>query len=307
MNEKTLLTKEAFLTELQEKIRGLLGEEYYTKQCRTEKINGVVKETILVRRTGYDCAPSFYSDEMYASYCSGTPVELLAEQLGDVIRRETAEKQMISVEICSKEWLEKNIYVRLVGFSANEELLASSVYVKYLDLAATYYVLTEQGEEGIRSYRLPKEVWESAGLGAPEDYFAQAVQNTRDLFPEDEIPMNVFLERVMKQYGKEAEPELSEMFSDSAAMFLILTNQQRINGAAVILYPGFLEHLAETYGNFYLIPSSVHEILLVREDAIGAKELNAMVNEVNATQVEPEEVLMDHVYYYSEKTGLCIR
>ena len=51
--------------------------------------------------------------------------------------------------------------------------------------------------------------------------------------------------------------------------------------------------------NFFIVPSSVHETILVPcEDTLEVQRLNEMVQEVNATQVQPEEVLADHVYMY---------
>ena len=49
-------------------------------------------------------------------------------------------------------------------------------------------------------------------------------------------------------------------------------------------------------------PSSVHEVIIIPEsEAPGKKELTAMVAEINATQVEEEDVLSDNAYYYDRK------
>lgn len=308
MQKESIKTKEEFLLELQECIRKELGEEYCVTAHETEKLNGVVKETLLIRRIGYECAPSFYVEEMYQSYCEGMPVELLSEQIANVIRRETEEKKEIAGEICSREWLEQNIYVRLINYEANEALLTNSIFIRKLDLAIVFYVLTEQGEDGIRSYRLLRPVWEKAGFGAPEDYLSTAIENTRRLFPECRIKMESFLKECLKKRGMEAPMNLEEVFGKETPLLLILSNQQKINGSAVIFYPGFLERLEKEYGEFYLIPSSIHEILLIRaEEGLTEAEMNLMVKEVNETQVEAEEVLSDHIYYYSADTGLCSR
>ena len=76
-----------------------------------------------------------------------------------------------------------------------------------------------------------------------------------------------------------------------------------IHGAGVIAYPNFFEDAAEKLGgDFYVLPSSIHEVLLVRDNGeMTAKDLEAMVREDNATQVAPEEQLTDHVYHYDSK------
>ena len=81
---------------------------------------------------------------------------------------------------------------------------------------------------------------------------------------------------------------------------VILTNSRKTYGACSILYPGVLERMAERMGgDFYMIPSSVHEFLLMpREQERGDEELKEMIAEVNRTEVSAEEVLSDHLYLY---------
>lgn len=55
--------------------------------------------------------------------------------------------------------------------------------------------------------------------------------------------------------------------------------------------------------SYYLIPSSVHEVILIPASAVGdSRELCALVQEMNRTQVRSTEVLSDTVYLYSEET-----
>ena len=71
-----------------------------------------------------------------------------------------------------------------------------------------------------------------------------------------------------------------------------------------MLNPGLLCALARKYDrNFYILPSSVHELILVLDenesfDENIAAELYNMVRYVNMTEVETEDVLSDNVYYY---------
>ena len=100
----------------------------------------------------------------------------------------------------------------------------------------------------------------------------------------------------------------------------ILTNRNKINGAGCILYPDVLKTFADMMvHDLYIIPSSVHETLLIPifpddEDVVEDPDsiyygmtqeemLNAMIQEVNITQLTPEEVLSDHAYKYIRATG----
>ena len=82
----------------------------------------------------------------------------------------------------------------------------------------------------------------------------------------------------------------------------VLTNDTKVNGAAAILNDDIRQEIAEKVGDFYMLPSSIHETLIVPKDAgMEFKELEQMVQEVNQTQVAPGERLSDHVYEYDAK------
>ena len=89
----------------------------------------------------------------------------------------------------------------------------------------------------------------------------------------------------------------------------IMTNTKGINGFSTVLYPGVLESFTG-FGrkNLYVLPSSVHEALLLPADgAMAPQELQEMVREVNGTVVEETDILSDTVYYYDrQKNGLSI-
>ena len=58
-------------------------------------------------------------------------------------------------------------------------------------------------------------------------------------------------------------------------------------------------------GDFYILPSSIHEILIVPDNGkMGLSDLENMVKEVNATQVAPADKLTDNVYHYDSQAKI---
>ena len=58
--------------------------------------------------------------------------------------------------------------------------------------------------------------------------------------------------------------------------------------------------------NFYILPSSVHEMIILPESgALLKEELNAVIQEINGSQVNAEEYLSDHAYYY-DRVRKCV-
>lgn len=270
-----------FTDELCRRLSEMLGPEYCTELSQVRKNNGVLKEVLHVRREDSECVPCFYMDELYLSYLRGESEPALAEHLANIVREE-CEKVKKSVEqYLNKELIMDRLFLRLVNLEKNKEFLESAVYTIFYDLAAVFYVLTEENDEGVKSFRMPKKVWDTLELGTAAEYFPRILENTERLFPAEVFRMDEMLH--------------------------VLSNRRKINGAAAILYPGVLKRLSDTFpGDFYIIPSSVHEVLLLeKSEECEAKQLNSIVCEVNEKQVLPEEVLSDHVYYYS-KSKDCI-
>lgn len=87
----------------------------------------------------------------------------------------------------------------------------------------------------------------------------------------------------------------------STCLSILLTGRA-IFTASAILNDDIRQEIAEKVGDFYMLPSLIHETLIIPKDAgMEFKELEQMVREVNQTQVAPGERLSDHVYEYDAK------
>ncbi len=85
-------------------------------------------------------------------------------------------------------------------------------------------------------------------------------------------------------------------------MLYVVSVESGLHGAAAIAYPDFHDKVSEKVsGNFYVIPSSVNEVLIISDKAADARGLNDMIREVNSTMVSPEERLSDQCLHYDAK------
>ena len=120
--------------------------------------------------------------------------------------------------------------------------------------------------------------------------YAVAQENMKKSMPELLVSMKDLLE----------ETTGLKMGEDTYLPMYVLTNQEKVYGAAAMLYSEHMKKLAERWQTDLLIlPSSNHEVLLLPDD--GQNEYafyRQMVEEVNTTQVEPEEVLSYSLYRY---------
>lgn len=72
-------------------------------------------------------------------------------------------------------------------------------------------------------------------------------------------------------------------------------------GAIALFYNGAMERFAQLIGNFFVIPSSTEEVILMPgSDPAG---INKMIREVNAQCVEDGLILDSHAYFFNKATG----
>ena len=71
---------------------------------------------------------------------------------------------------------------------------------------------------------------------------------------------------------------------------IVVSTDNNMFGAIGILSK--IDYFKEKFGKFYVLPSSIHEVIVVPDNGmIDRNTLTRMVQEVNATTVDPSEVL----------------
>ena len=93
------------------------------------------------------------------------------------------------------------------------------------------------------------------------------------------------------------------------AGLFILTNKLKIHGCTCIAYPRLLKRIADFLeDNLIIIPSSIHEVLIIPENAAkpdySMEDFQSMITDINETELTDDEVLSDHAYLYERETGI---
>ena len=173
------------------------------------------------------------------------------------------------------------------------------------DLAVTYHVELGNDEGGQMSVAVSNQMMENYGVSVGELH-EQACQNMQASPANFESIAETLAHLMIPGYDEmslEEKAVAREGFDMPDPGMYVLTNESKVFGAAEMLDPATMDTITEQVGEFYILPSSVHEVLIVpkRED-MNLSDLEAMVQEVNSTQVAPNEVLSDHVYEYDTET-----
>ena len=132
------------------------------------------------------------------------------------------------------------------------------------------------------------------------EYIQHLLMDT-EVYP---LEMYEHLARLFDEQRDKAKREegIREIYLDYLLPYeqYVLSNTEKFHGATAILYPGLLQEIGEaTKSSFFLLPSSLHEVILMKDNGeMSAEELQRMVMQINRTEVKPEEVLSDEVYCY---------
>lgn len=207
------------------------------------------------------------------------------------------------------ESVKNNIVYKLINTERNRELLEDIPYIEFLDLSVVFQCLLSQKESRLETlliHNVHTKLWDVTVV----DLYRAAKENTGRLLPYEIKDMVDVILEIMKTEGtEEFDYEESMVEPESNKVMYVLSNQKRIEGAVCIMYPGLLRDFADGIGSgFYIIPASVHEVLLLpSENPEDREELKTMVREINDTKLEAEEILSYSMYWFDKSKGkICI-
>jgi hypothetical protein len=280
--------------------RKRFGDEARIEIKEVPKNNGVVLHGLLIASENVNVIPTIYLDSFWEAYEGGVAFGEIMERIFAVYEQETCKKSIDLAFFRDFSRVKDRICYRLVGREANEELLKDVPHLNYLDLAVCFFYAYSGGEIGEGSILIHNSHMEMWQTSTPE-LLELAEENTPRLYPGQISFMGEVLDGFLSE--EPSEPILDEEeyrgFLEQVPM-KIMSNTRKVNGATSLLYDKLLDNAAEGYGgSFYVIPSSVHEVILLPDSGKeSASELKMMIHDVNRTQLSPEEVLSDNLYYY---------
>lgn len=270
-----------------------------------EKNNGAIRKGITLKERDINISPTIYLEEYYRQFQCGSSLEHITSDILRIYHKVRFQKSWSEEKISVYSRVQERIIYRLVNCGANKKMLKDVPYIVYLDLAVVFYVLLEVTEYGTATMPVCNKHLDMWGV-SKEELYKQAAKNTCRLLPDDFCTMSAVMEELM---GTAPKQEVVEDERGAQDDMYVLSNRLRSYGASVILYDGRLCSIGMYLkSNYYVLPSSVHEVIIVPEKAaVQKEELSVMVAEINRTQVDEEEILSDNAYYYDRETGrLCM-
>lgn len=309
-----------FVNKVERALTEYYGESAEIKVQSVYKNNGLLLHGVCVLEKGKNVAPTIYLNQLYDAYEEG-------ESLGEIVCKviKVAEENQVSKNLNVDFFLDykkvkKRLVLRLINLEENRELLKEVPYRKFMDLAVVCHCVIVNREIGsgvILIQRHHMEAWNIDEDTLFRDAYAASPRvEPYQIMKMGEMLKEILAERIIREADiqdendEEARERLDDMLEDMEkdvdkmdVPMYVLTNYKRYYGAACIAYPYVMERIADMLqDDYYIIPSSVHEILFVsKKECIDSNRLNRIIEDVNWTQVEDEDWLSNHTYLYSRK------
>ena len=284
-----------------------LGAGYEIEIHDVLKNNSTHLTGLTIRDEEYNVAPTIYLEDFFEKYRNGIGLDRIIEEIGAVHNSHRAECDFDPSMVTDFDRVKNKLCYKLVSAPRNKELLCDAPHLIVCgDLAVLFYILVSSDYESTATITVRNNMTESWGISA-DGLFKIALVNTQSLFRGSVRSMaSVMMDLLGDCLDGEGSKEFYDMAvsgEDKVPMY-VCTNDRKLNGAGVILYKDLLKEFADRTGrDFYILPSSIHETLLVPvSEDMEPDYLRAMVREVNATQVAEDEVLSDNVYLYQRAT-----
>lgn len=275
------------------------------------KANDVRLTGLTILRSGCNMAPTIYLEKFFEMYEGGDNIGVILRRIADVRVANDASDIVSVSEILDFEFCKERILPRLYGAELNKAVMEERPYTLIGDFAVFYIVCIDETEDGIMSIPINNQMIKSWGVNIDEihDIAVNNLSKANDgTFKKmSEVMKELMLPQMIAEMGGDeemAEKLFDDMFGAESNPMYILSNTKNVNGATILLDKTYMNNIVDKLGtDFYILPSSIHEVLIVPANVMSPDELASMVYEINRAQVQEEERLSDHVYMYSKETG----
>lgn len=279
--------------------------EHLRKTGSRDKV--IQKEFVLLNRSytgltlekegsGIRVSPVCNTDVLYDAYLQGMPFEKIREIiLSELSGTESSEIMPGGLPVSYDEARDR-LFTRVCSYERNREALKNVPFIRIADMAMTFHLLV-RNDDGISSAVITKELTESWKI-TKETLAADAIRQSPVTIPPAFMPLMGTL------FGELTPRPLNEL-PEHLSEAVVVTNREGIYGASALFCPGVLRTMAESFGgDLVILPSSIHEMILLPAGGSDFTRLREMVSSINLTQVPEEDRLTDNVYIYDAENAV---
>ena len=296
---KDIMSYEEFKKEVESRFTDFLPDKYL--ECKVF-VRPVQKNNCIVDGLSVmigNIAPTIYLNAMYEDYKTIGRFDEIMAKAGDFYLQAIKNVPAIDVNFFEPSYIRENVFMQLVNYEKNKKMLENAPHVRFLDLAIVFRVYVSKDKNEVSSYILNNHQFEKIGIDTSE-LSEIAERNTKDKFTS--VVKN--MSDIMKSMGV-CDDTLD--LSNGPEM-IVATNKYSLNGAIFMAFKDELGKVADILeSDFYIIPSSVHEVILVPDVEVSYKSdiemIKSTIVDVNNTILDAPDFLSDSLYKFTRSTG----
>lgn len=292
------MNKEAMKQLIQEALTMKLGDGFQISIQKILKTN-VKLDGLVIKQEGKSITPTIYLEPFYKDLENGKPLDdVVGSILQAYSRADIHPEHFDLTQISDFGRVKDMLYVQLINRHSNEELLQNVPHALFLDdfaiVVRCTVAMLAAGSASFLVHNSHLAMWQTDH----ETLLSHALQNTREMFGVELVNMRDLIQEMIPDEASGSLPHCS---------LWVMTNNRQLAGAATALFDDVLKKFAEEHGSFYVIFSSVHEVLLMlTPDDSDIDVITRMNQEVNETQVDADEILGTKAYFYHKDRGFVL-
>lgn len=282
MNKKEFT--ETIMVRLAERCPDFSFETTNVIKRNDEKLIGIIG------RTSHALCPTVYVEPFYQNYRQGMSADEVIDRMAEIFWQEhLSVKSELSIRNNMEDFekIKDRLIIVLSSLDMNEQWLKDKCYRPFLNLAATVGILVDVDETSNSIIHVKEKMLDMWNVTF-EYIFEVAKENSF-------IESNILFKDIYDVLT------LDGIFLDAdASLLYVATNCHNFMGANLLMNNSFLYEIAEELqDSFYIIPSSVHELLVLPACQVQDIEgLNLLIQNINDTEVILSDRLSYTLYYY---------
>ena len=292
------MNREAMKQQILEALSKKLGDGYHGTLEKVQKTN-IDLDGLTILKDGETITPTIYLEPFYKALENGVSVDDVTDRILYIyFNARTYKDQFDITSLHDFDYVRSRLFVQLINRHLNKNLLQNVPHTMFLDdLAIIVRCAVETSEDCDASFMVHNShlnIWQTDS----KTVLSLAIRNTLAMQNVVLMPLGQLIRETFPAYP-------AEHSSDCGLWFM--SNQKRTYGAAAVLHDDVLEDFAEKHGSFYVIFSSVHEVLIKSSpDNSDIDILTKHNQDVNASALEEDEILGTKAYFYQKGRGFIL-
>ena len=260
---------------------------------KVEKLQGESYVGLSVRPEGQNAAVTMNLHDLHDQVVENPKrlAAVMSEFLSGLDKAISQIPQVDTKQFTEYENVKGNLMMQVIPVEPNKEKLEQVPHKIIEDIAVVYRIDVSDSRHHNASVLVTNQMMEHFGI-TPEQLHQDAVASQMAHRPPTLKNMS---EMMAEMSGGMMDMPESPMW--------VATVEGGVHGAAAVQIPEFMDQAAEKLGgNFFVLPSSIHECLFIKDDGeFQRPQLEEMVQSVNATEVSAADFLSDSVYHYDSE------